>query len=441
MRARSISAVMRFVLQGWLSLAVWCALSPFAQGQPPTWSRLPDLPDPLGVAGPFVGVHEEVLIVAGGANFPEGVPWRPTASGKRSPKTYHDRIYGLDLSGDNLCRVPLWQTSSDGLARPMGYGVSINTEQGVLCIGGEWLEHHTDEYGAQPATLQRSNELFLLKWSRETQTVTRVTTWSQGEREYPLPSLPCGVSSACGATIGDVVYLAGGDCGEGGSGQFLRLDLGAPQDNWHWEELPTWPGPPRSHAIGIEVSGKFLLLSGRNKNAERGFELLADAYCFDPALDFQSSKCSGWKRLADVGRPGESPTCVMGATAAATAEGKVVVFGGDSGTELVEREQTLPRRLQQARKSGDDLLAATLQAEIQARFEDHVGFSRQVLEFDLEQNAWRAAGELPFPTPVTTTAVRWANCFLLPTGEIRPGIRTNQVWALTFPLSQLDFGD
>ncbi|SVD81223.1 uncharacterized protein METZ01_LOCUS434077, partial [marine metagenome] len=34
------------------------------------WKPLPDLPDPIGVAGPFVGVHNDALIVAGGANFP-----------------------------------------------------------------------------------------------------------------------------------------------------------------------------------------------------------------------------------------------------------------------------------------------------------------------------------------------------------------------------------
>ena len=46
---------------------------------------LPDLPDSIGVAGPFVGVHNDALIVAGGANFP--VP----AGGDlwEVPKVYH----------------------------------------------------------------------------------------------------------------------------------------------------------------------------------------------------------------------------------------------------------------------------------------------------------------------------------------------------------------
>lgn len=441
MRPRNISAVMRLAMQGWLPLVAWCGLAMVARCESPAWTRLPDLPDSIGVAGPFAGVHEEVLIVAGGANFPEGVPWRPTASGKKSPKTYHDRIYGLSLSGENSCRVPIWKTSSVVLHQPVGYGVSIETEQGVLCIGGEWLEHHTDASGVQTSVLRRSDELFLLKSNRETQMVTRVTTWDAGGREYPLPPLPRGVSSACGAKIGDVVYLAGGDSGEGGSGQFLRLDLGAPQEEWRWEELSSWPGPPRSHAIGIEVSGKFLLLSGRNKHPERGFELLADAYCFDPALVLRDSNSTGWKRLADIGLAGESPICVMGASGVATPDGKVLVFGGDSGVEFMEREQTLPRRMQQARDSGDRLLAATLETAIQARFENHTGFSRRVLQLDLAENAWSDAGELPFPAPVTTTAARWRNCIVLPTGEVRPGIRTNQVWTLTFPLNGSNVGN
>jgi len=38
------------------------------------------------------------------------------------------------------------------------------------------------------------------------------------------------------------------------------------------------------------------------------------------------------------------------------------------------------------------------------------------------------AGELP-PTPaVTTTAVRWGADVVLPTGEIKPGVRTDAVW-------------
>ena len=60
-----------------------------------TWDRLPDLPDREGFAGVYSGIvkegSEEFLVVAGGANFPEGRPWE---DGK---KVYYDTVYVLPL--------------------------------------------------------------------------------------------------------------------------------------------------------------------------------------------------------------------------------------------------------------------------------------------------------------------------------------------------------
>jgi hypothetical protein len=51
------------------------------------WQSLPNLPNDLGLAGPFVGVHNDVLTVAGGANFPRPV-WDDSTQ-----NVWHDRIY------------------------------------------------------------------------------------------------------------------------------------------------------------------------------------------------------------------------------------------------------------------------------------------------------------------------------------------------------------
>ena len=48
-----------------------------------------------GLAGPFTGVNHDVVIMAGGANFPDGVPWHPKKDGTKSYKTYHNAIYIL----------------------------------------------------------------------------------------------------------------------------------------------------------------------------------------------------------------------------------------------------------------------------------------------------------------------------------------------------------
>ena len=69
----------------------FCFLS-FASASVLKWEELTELPAPdgldenIGVAGPFVGVHNDALIVAGGANFPEKPLWE-------TYKVWHDRIY------------------------------------------------------------------------------------------------------------------------------------------------------------------------------------------------------------------------------------------------------------------------------------------------------------------------------------------------------------
>ena len=58
------------------------------------WTKLPDLPGAadtasLGVSAPFAGIHNGVLIVAGGCNFPD----KPVTEG--GAKRYYSEIFVL----------------------------------------------------------------------------------------------------------------------------------------------------------------------------------------------------------------------------------------------------------------------------------------------------------------------------------------------------------
>ena len=106
------------------------------------WEALPDLPDTIGVAGPFAGTHNDTLIIAGGANFPDGVPWRPTADGGTSAKVYHDTIHVV--TKDSLNTIT---EAKARLPQVLGYGVSISTSDGLLCIGGEWRKRKSKGIG------------------------------------------------------------------------------------------------------------------------------------------------------------------------------------------------------------------------------------------------------------------------------------------------------
>ena len=115
--------------------AVLLVIGPSAMGAKARLAAkaLPDLPNPIGVAGPFVGVHNNALIVAGGANFPipvGGDLWEV-------PKAYHDSVWVLTrqkAEGEEF--VYEWKTGFK-LKTPVGYGMCVSTEKGVVCIGGE----------------------------------------------------------------------------------------------------------------------------------------------------------------------------------------------------------------------------------------------------------------------------------------------------------------
>jgi N-acetylneuraminic acid mutarotase len=42
-------------------------------------------------------------------------------------------------------------------------------------------------------------------------------------------------------------------------------------------------------------------------------------------------------------------------------------------------------------------------------------------------NQWKKLGELPFLTPVTSTAVQQGSYILIPSGELKPGVRSTKI--------------
>ena len=111
-----------------------------------SWKELPSLPDELGVAGPFAGVHNDALIVAGGANFPQPV-WE-------NEKVWRDRVFVLTNSGDEF----VWYDGGK-LARPIAYGAAVSTQDGIVCMGGNDAEETFDG-------------VFLLQWDKSAKKVS-----------------------------------------------------------------------------------------------------------------------------------------------------------------------------------------------------------------------------------------------------------------------------
>ena len=114
---------------------------------------------------------------------------------------------------------------------------------------------------------------------------------------------------------------------------------------------------------------------------------LKDAYRYDPE--------KGWKRIADL------PYSVVAAPSPAPADAsRFYLLGGDDGSQV----GVVPDK--------------------------HRGFKKEALCYDLKTEKWAKAGKLSAPR-VTVPCVLWGKSWVVPSGEMRPGVRSSEVWAFT----------
>ena len=136
----SIKLLNSFIRLTGVLIAAW-AVSGFCIAQESKLSSrldfqpLPDLPDPIGVAGPIVGVVNGTLIVAGGANF----ALKDDPQLWELPKVYHDRAWILRRYPSDSDEKFRWQpfSDSDRISAKIAYTAVVSCPRGVLCFGGE----------------------------------------------------------------------------------------------------------------------------------------------------------------------------------------------------------------------------------------------------------------------------------------------------------------
>lgn len=344
------------------------------------WQKAGELPalagtaTALGVAGPVAGVHGGLFLVAGGANFPEDMPWN---GGK---KKYHEEIYVFRKAGDSLLHHVTTK-----LPFAIAYAASVSLPGGILAIGGE------NENGL-------SNGVFLLQWKAELNKVTVMT----------FPSLPFAVTNASAAIHGNKVYVAGGERANDVSAELLVLDIENPEAGW--KNLPALPSPTSHAVMVVQDNGKkecIYLVGGRKRNPGGTSDLYASVWQFD-------LQAKQWKERRSM------PYALSAGTGTSIGDHQVVIFGGDAGDTFHKVEGLIAA----IAKENDEQKRKQLIDEKARVQSSHPGFCGKVLVYDTKQDKWQEKDCMPFNVPVTTTAVTWNGAVFLPSGEIRAGIRT-----------------
>lgn len=331
----------------------------------------------LGLAGPVSGIHNNVLILGGGANFPDSMPW---LGGK---KRFYDDLYLFRRTNEEYT---LLDDKRFKLPYRAGYGASCSTSKGVLYAGGE-------------------NENGLLR----TVVLIRYESLDNELLIDQLPDLPFAVANASVATDGKNVYLAGGETAEGVSDKLLYLDLNAPHAQW--TALTILPQPVSHSVLALHSNGSrrsLYLIGGRKKNKTGPSDFFYTNYRFDLGED-------RWEQMSSL------PYAISAGTGWSNGECDILLFGGDAGRAFNKTEELIAA----ISREDDPLKREVLNQQKTALQAGHPGFSKEILYYDACGDAWSVIGTLPFEVPVTTTAVEAREGeVLIPSGEIRAGVRS-----------------
>lgn len=360
-----------------------------SSADPIKWSNLPPVPDEHGFAGPFAGRIGDRLIVAGGANFPDAPPW------EKGTKVWHDRVFVYSPESES------WSLAKTRLPKALGYGVSFSMPQRgtVIMVGGSDQENQPTS-GVVEMRLEDGEPVF-----------------------SSLPPLPIPLTEMSGARLHNSIYVFSGRTKEGTAKAAFRLILDATEP--FWETLP-WPEGARGrmHSVAAERDGKLYLIAGRDEMSDEalefpgdrmelfGLDFLRDCYRFTPSAN-------EWEQIADLPRGlSAAPANMIPA-----GNAHLLMFGGVDAVFLKKQVAARP--------------------ELNGQGYEHPGFPRKVWAYHTITNTWASVSEIspdadaPVTVPVVTTG---ADTFVIPSGEVKPGIRTKQVLAGSVSPNRSSFG-
>jgi hypothetical protein len=145
-------------------------------------------------------------------------------------------------------------------------------------------------------------------------------------------------------------------------------------------------------AVAGAVDAEFFLFSGTSlspgPDGKPRREYLRDAWRYTPD--------HGWRRLAELPRAAvaaPSPAPLLG--------GRLIVLTGDDGSRVGFQPPS-----------------------------EHPGFARDALAYDRRSDRWVNVGPTPF-SRATVPVVSWRGQWVIPSGEVRPGVRSPEVWTFS----------
>lgn len=328
----------------------------------------------IGIAGPITGLIGDHLLVAGGANFPDGAPW------DGGEKKYQKEAFLYRLSGDTILL-----DSTFTLPQALAYPANVSQEGVLYSAGGE------DILGA-------IGEVYAYQFDKQNQL-----------KVNELPRLPIPLSNASMVYINAALYLIGGENNDIVSNMIYKLDMSQSGQEWTpWLELPY----ALTHAVALAGTNEaIIIMGGRKRN--RGDK----STIYDRVLSIDS-KDKSLRYLPEL------PCPLAAGTGVCTSNGDYILIGGDDASTFHLAEQIIA----DISAETDSIKREALILEKRKIQQTHPGFHKNVWILKSETGKeWQLISELTVQSPVTTTAIKWKDYIIIPSGEIRAGVRTANI--------------
>lgn len=328
-----------------------------------------------GVSASFVGCIDDVLLLAGGANFPD-IP-----AEKGGSKMYYKDVYAASIAGDTLLS---WQKVGE-LPQPIAYGFSVSIPGGVVCVGG------MNEDGPVSTVFRLSVE--------------------NGELGVEnLPSLPFTLENMSGCLVHNKLYVVGGNRNGKASNTFCCLNLEKPSEGW--VELSPFPGMPRTQPV---------CAAQKSETGEMAIYLWGGFSAASPDME-ASLSTDGYKYLleSDEWVPLSSPTnargemvSLGGGVAAAVGDSLIVCMGGVNKDIF----------LQALRNPAPDYLSHPV---------EWYKFNKDLLVYNVFSREWQTIYTSSNLARAGAVVVPYKNSFFYINGEVKPGVRTPTIVRIDF---------
>ena len=320
-----------------------------------------------GVSALYAGILDNQLVMAGGCNFPHV----SVADGGK--KVFYDGVFVAPLmTGTSLQWKQIGQ-----LPEASAYGVTVATEQGLICVGGNTA-------------------------TRSLADVYRLSLNEGIAQVDSLPSLPVTIDNMAGALLDNVLYIVGGNVNGIPASSMYSLNLSRLDEGWK-EEVAV-PGNPRVQPVCAAQGGKLYVWGGFSTAGEdREATLSVDGYVYTPVT-------KEWKQVATPTDETGTAVSLGGGVALPLGEDAILCAGGVNKDIFLQALQGIHK--------GKEYLTRPV---------EWYQFNRKLLKYDVKADKWTCLGDYEQGARAGAAMVSDGASYYIINGELKPGIRTADI--------------